>query len=529
MTSSAATHDNLRETTPSPEFAFGEQFVSRDALTSLTVYGRLAEIDGTPEAVRAYEHPLRVATILHDFVGNKISQGAYDAAALHDIAQRIGKDHEHYKAARETLRSYEASIGKEAWTYNSGLLGDMDAIEECSQQGRHLITDTRDEHISSLLASSGTEDVPDYAWSIGSGLVSMGEISALLHDVNVEAAVVKCAEMLDNLQHPAPNPRALLQDIIDAESFYAPLCEGMGLQGLCMAIRSETAKLRLQHRGRDDMLTEAEGILSTLGERDQVLADVSGLFEHLLGSKVQVAIPVDNQSGHGIMLGHSTLNAHRINGDVLDSRIRWRVKSLGSLALKLDRFRNAAILRPDEPPKKPADVLGVTIIVDDMKALTMTYKGLVQCIKQNNVVEEGTLAGQPKTFSIQGSRSYVRSVSRSLADSGAEKHEFERVRKNNGHQVVKAMFMYLPHVVTPDRPEVAIPVELQIQTEADWKEGQEGTAAHLFYKAEVDASAHDHTAIRSIRDRMSHMNASRLNPYSHRRGEQFRQTVHETD
>lgn len=520
-----------------PEYLIGEHYVSSTAHSSLQLY---SEATGDQ---RIYEHSLRVADILHDFMGGELSKDVYDAAALHDVAQRYTAGGLQAVPAEDALRMYSEGVEGEyvesdlvfrytKWEYMSALLADMDKIEECSELGRKVVDSLDPDKADSLAPQSevlpqGETVVPQEAWSAKGGLVDLNKIEKLLKEVNLESALVKAAEMLDNLKHPAPHARAVLQDVIDAESFYAPLCEAMGFDGLCMALRSEAAKTRLSRGGLESKVEEAEHMLEGLNDREQVLSYVNGLFRHLLDGETEVRTPLRDASGHGIMLGNVVLHSLGITESDNKPWAHWRVKSLGSLALKL--------LKTNE---KPVDVLGMTIVVNNRDELALTYKGLIECIRANRVVEERPSGSRAQAYSVQGSEGYLVTVMRdalgcskaeiaaakdSLLDKGSINYDgVELVLKDNGHQVSKATFMYRPHMADTSQAEAEIPIELQIQTKRDWLVSRIGRAAHLLYKAETGG---DHKVLRSINKRREHLGSPSLNPQSLGRGKQFRDSL----
>jgi hypothetical protein len=485
-----------------PPFLHGETFVTSAALSALQAYS--VSIGDIRLCQRAYEHPLRVANILHDFVNDDIAQRAYDAVALHDVAQRAWSD----SGALASLRLYTNTIGdrSENWMYVSTLLADMDKVEACSEKGRRA--NVGDAIVENLLHDRGAF-VPQHAWATPSKLVSLYRIDELLQNVNLESTLIKAAEMLDNLQHPAPSHRAVLQDIFAAESFYAPVCEALGYDGLSMALRSAAAELRLRRGGNETVLAQAREVLAPLGDHEQIVTDVTTRFEHLLDGEAYVESLVHDSSGHGVVHGHSVLEAPGLNESDKTAWVLWRRKMLGSVALKLARSG-----------EQPADVLGVTIVVEDVDELATTYASIVKCIKANGVVKEHPTRSLGQAYSIQGSDTYIATVSGRLAAVGAvHTSEVEIVRKNNRHQVSKATF----DLIT-DRG-VYIPVELMVQTDEDWQQSRWGSAAHLFYKAGTTTG--DPGVLRSIYDRRLDLNKNkgRPNPHAGGGGKQLRRLV----
>jgi hypothetical protein len=296
------------------------------------------------------------------------------------------------------------------------------------------------------------------------------------------------------------------------------MCEILGFEAFATALRSRAAEIRLRKAGHEDVLTKAQAIIGTLDTNSRAIETVYMLLSHLLETDSIVETPIGDTSSHGVIAGHSVFHKPELSSGNEAHWTLWRIKSVGSLAMKCLRF--------DE--EVPADVLGLTIVAKDIEELSVLYGGIVRCIKNNETVKEQPAPSRKQAYAVQGPARYTKKVMDSLLATGVvtDDEVDVAIKETKGHQVAKATFMYL---AGPGRSE-AIPVELQVQTKADRQQSQRGRAAHVLYKLGVGKSGggSKRNAVRTlhaIHDRRGHLNSSALNPESFARGEAFRVKV----
>lgn len=487
---------------------------------SLAAEFALTNFSQRTKSERAIEHPKRVADILADFTHTELGPLVYDAVALHDIAQSaINRDDLRRRNARLVLKSYRRMIVEEeselhgkhgdlvSWDYVSTILSNLDEVESVSEEYRQV--PTGNPQLDSVLSATTNVPVPADLFAIEPNLHDPNRMLNLLEGVNLEAFLIKAAEALDNLRNPAPSDRTVLQDVFEAESFYAPCLELLGYKGFSMAIRSESAILRLQKLGKTEWISSAEELTGQLQERDTIGALVEAIFERVLPGKSIGEHAVNNVAEHGTVIGRSLIDLDEISLENI--KAYWRLKSLGSLALKLLRFEG----------EMPADVLGITLVVDSDDDAMSVFEQTVCAVKRNGKVAERPAPSRHEAYSVQGKEDYLEKFRHLLASTGVLEQEVEFKEKNNGHEVAKVTFAF-----THDGTDFAVPVELMVQTQCAYERSERGEAAHVAYKAGGDAMNAD--VLRAIRERRDKMSTQTLNGQSRKAGKQFRDLIQET-
>ncbi len=472
--------------------------------------------------LRLETHPVRVCRILDDFARGLIGEDVHRAALLHDIGQRANSRSNSH-TAKEVLYNYCSAVSKQTpsflqedanqrWIYVSTLLSDLDKVESASEAYREDL-----EYPSALrkiLDGNAKPQKPE-DWLHESRLADPTKMAELLDSVNLESVLIKAAEMLDNLQQPHPTKnRAVLQDIHEAESFYAPLCEILGFDGLAMAIRSEASCLRLAKSGNGRFVQQAEEELANHNP-----AHAAALVEQLLHSifagpgadrDAVIAERVIGESHeHGIVLGEAYLDHE------LENRVIWRVKSVGSLALKIFQSANQQI---------PGDIIGITLVAKDTDDVASLYETLVRSTVDNAHLAPVPAPSRSEAYSVQGSDTFRSSVLGRIATRGlVTVSEIESKPKSNGYNVAKVTVQYQD----PEGGSKPQKVEIQIQTADARTNGRIGPASHVIYKAKQCSRHIPPGVLADIRNRKSKLdpNSRFIVPGSATDGDKLRRAI----
>jgi len=483
------------------------------ALHALQGYGAVVH-EGSHRAVN---HPMRVAAGLHDFANGLIDPRVYSVAVLHDLAQRV-HDRDYGRNALRALNAYatDDGVSKNEWEYVSAHLGDLDVVEEYSESIRHA------EHggnvqLKEILRSKSSSEVsiPIWMWNADSDLTSPAQMLELLDRVNLASVLTKGAEMLDNLMYPSRKDGAILQDIFDAESFYAPLSEITGFDGLAMALRGKAARIRLERSGNIGVLHEAQTQLDALGSREFVARAIGGMFTELVGGDSIVEHAVENKAQHQVTIGESLLQ-HPSLGATETMRAVWRLKTLGSLAMKLARGKSAY------------DLVGITLMAEDTDQLASVYRMLADKVAAG--MENGTVnaSGEIKPFDVRGDSTFLEKVLGTAGSECALPGAVAVMEKPTGdYEVAKMTFLYK---VIDGGVTRHFPVEIQLQTEEARTRSRIGTASHIAYKAarggpEGERPAFEVELLAKIRERKSQLRAPQLAEESVVRGAALRRLV----
>ncbi len=401
---------------------------------------------------RALDHPLRVAKILHDFAGTMLPQEAFEATLLHDVVERAeAKEGLQTKNAKQVLLGYfDGMKGEEDKSiYVSSLLADMSLVEEAAETYR--TAENEDPHLKEILSGNTTDQaIKVQHWMEKSRVINVETMHELLEQVNLESVLIKAAELLDNLTYVPPKDRSLIQDIFEAESFYAPLCEILGFDGLSMALRDAAARNRSEKSG--NTLIQAQA----LEMRDNVIdaGSIDSVVEAIFGDNALTAPVLGQLSDHGVRIDEviASLNGAELAGVA-------RVKSVGSLALKLARGAG----------ERPMDIVGMTFVANDVTEASIFFHALLARLKNIDVAQLQPAPSRKEAVHIRGDSSYISEYTKHM-DPDIEVDE--KPEEPGAYQVAKVTALFFG----------VIPVEIQVQTKDDRKNGRIGTASHTTFK-----------------------------------------------
>ncbi len=451
---------------------------------------------------RALDHPQRVERILRDFVGDMLTDPVFDAALLHDLADRI-RDPLMMRNARNALQAYNSSpsIPEGRKLYAFCLLSDLETVEQTAEAYRFNIED-EDPKFIEYIQEGSKNAVPKDFWLKKASMVDPDLMSGLLEEVNIESVLIKVAEMLDNLHNPSPKKESsLLQDINEAEAFYAPLCELLGFDGMAMALRDTVSGIRFKKSGDQHLVDKAKEVLDTIKSLDDVEAIFSTIFG--LGNFVISKVVGDVSDAHKVLIGDLITE-----GDI-ESKGAWRVKSLGSYCSKLRNNGGIA----------PMDVLGITLIANDLIGVRDLFFRIVELVKSKpDQIKPKPSDKRTTPAVIKGDDEFL-----GIFDG----HDLEglatvKKTKPGAYRVAKFTMMVTTTLKTEEPKEV--PVEIQITTHADRINNRIGSASHVVYKGGVVKNV---GALGSIYERRARLQkkANSLNERSMNRARTLRKLV----
>ncbi len=420
---------------------------------------------------RTVEHPLRICSILNDFVGDSVPPEAFKIAIVHDLPSRI----ENIDTRKNALGglalfadSLDASTHEEGEIteaeYVLGMLSGTRQAEDLAEDARRTLYGDREELARILNKKTRKEEVfDDDVWLEPSVLIDPDKMLRLLQEVSDIPVLVKAAEIYDNLKNPSTKAAAVIQDVFDAESLYAPILEVLGYDGFAMAIRDVAFETRLRRSGNEVYLDKAQEIIDQLGTRDDIIARINELFSEITDGHILDAVTGESLGLHDIKIGELYKNS-RAGEDVLPEILRgvWRVKSRGSLAMKM--FENGH-------GKVPMDVLGITIIPKDIESVSRYFSQLVEKLDETEDIHLTPSPSRDSALHVRGTQEFTSTI---LASSVVEHGVDIKVNGavDSSYQVAKVTFIYQ-----------GINVEIQVLTETDRVEARTGKSAHIFDKA----------------------------------------------
>lgn len=442
--------------------------------------------EGVKEREDLVAHAERTMKLVEEFAVRKLPPEAIYAVLLHDVADRFhNRDSqkctpERRQAAGLALADVCTNPGIEMTCeqglYVASLLADFILVEEASVQHRLDVANTIPESIREIITDRYEGAVPAEAWRQVEPFVDVEQMAKFLDNTNIEAVIIKACELLDNMRYPSSSREsAKLQDVLEAESFFAPLCEVMGFDGLAASLRSQAHIIRLEGQGKhglvDDIREQYETIRGA-GVRNLVgkIFDAQIITEAAVGPRSE-----ESCCNRSIHIGDFVAQ----NGKLVYGK--YRLKTVGSWAAKIHEARQNG-----KPEYTPMDVLGLTVISNTVADQARDFVAfLQQRIDMNPAFQLKKANSKSSAIYVQGTVDYVNAVRWEMWQHGFDigRCEFaiqddESVKqRGQKYQVSKVTFLM-------DHPELdkGVPVEVQFVTKAERQRSRTGEVAHIIYK-----------------------------------------------
>lgn len=443
--------------------------------------------EGVNERKDLVAHAERTMKLVEEFVGLKLPPEAIYAVLLHDVVDRFhNRDSQKCTPERrqaaglalaDVFTNPETGITCAQGLYIASLLADFIATEKASGQHRVQVANTIPENIREIITDRYEGSVPAEAWRQIEPFVDVKQMAEFLDKTNIEAVIIKACELLDNMRYPSSSREsAKLQDVLEAESFYAPLCEVMGFDGLAASLRSQAHIIRLKGQGKRKLIEEIREQYETIRQ-----VGVRNLVNTIFGTeKVKTKAVVGPRSeescpNRSIHIGDFLAQ----NGKEVEGK--YRLKTVGSWAAKVHEAR-----QNDKPEYTPMDVLGLTVISDTVKDQARDFVEFLQWrIDMNPAFQLKKANSKSSAIYVQGTVDYVNAVRWEMWQHGFDigRCEFaiqddESVKQcGQKYQVSKVTFLM-------DHPELdkGVPVEVQFVTKAERQRSRTGEVAHIIYK-----------------------------------------------
>ena len=427
------------------------------------------------------EHAYRVYKIVKAYTGDDLPPEAASLSLIHDVADRMfNKESTKYndawaKSAADALYKFmdDENISHDQLKYSACLLADMAKIEQSAAHHRKLMAEIAKEEsnedyqeIYSLVAERSMDEVSPEQWVIAQPLLDFNHMGMEMDKVNIESFIIKGAEIMDNLQHPSSKREsAALQDVLEAESFYAPILEAMGYEAFAAELRSAAKIRRLIGQNREELIESAKET------QDRVLqVGVDKIADKIFGvndGTINYAIRKNEDSGeystHMGEFAADTKYGNMVAGN-------WRIKTVGSLADKLKGGDGIM------------DVVGMMVISRDRETTARDFAHFIaDRLKEFRPV---CARGKNRPIYIQGTKEYVDVVEQNLRELSVgsdeylvkiDTHEKCKQRGYSIYEVSKVTF-----AVNIDGVEV--PIEIQFLTKDERRSSRVEEKSHLIYK-----------------------------------------------
>lgn len=467
---------------------YPEKYDSDNLVDGLTIDYLRAASRERPDLI---EHAHRVYGLVKAFAGD-LMPDTRDAIMLHDIVSRFrnpdGKySQESRDAAGIALLRYftDPRIPHDKARYMRNLLSDFDEIEVAAGRHRKTLADeaaaslpnenNRRKDIASVISDRYEGVVPREAWAVSEARIDPEYMKDFLQTVNIESVIIKACELIDNLEHPVSNREsALLQDVLEAESFYAPQCEELGLEALGSKILGLAKRIRLEKLNKFDSIKQARDMLFNIKT-----VGVRRILESIFGDKYDVSLVIgpDYSGECPAVVGEFAV---QLPSGRLSSG-NYRVKSVGSCADKLDRDNG----------NMPMDPFALMDISPDIESSAKNFTEIVQILSDLPNVELQKATSKKSAIYIQGASDYVETITQTLAEAGIDKSQIQikeqseaDIEKKGYKKMEVSKVTFITRQEHPYKPgeTINIPIEFQFLTKDERQRSRTGDIAHIAYK-----------------------------------------------
>ena len=427
------------------------------------------------------DHAYRVYKIVKAYTSDDLPPEAASLSLIHDVADRMfNKKSTKYNdtwARNATDALYEfmddENISHDQLKYSACLLADMVEIEQNAAHHRKLMAKIAEEESNddyreaySLIAERYMGKVSPDQWRVAQPLLDLDHMRMGMDKVNIEAFIIKGAEIMDNLQYPSSKREsAVLQDVLEAESFYAPILEAMGYEAFAAELRSVAKVRRLIGQGKEDLVKSAKETQDRILQvgMDKIADKIFGVND----GTINYAIRKDEDSGeystHMGEFAADTKYGNMVAGN-------WRIKTVGSLADKLKGGDGIM------------DIVGMMVISRDRETTACDFAHFIA----DRLKEFRPVCARSKNrpIYIQGTKEYVDIVEQNLRELGVGSDEYlvkidtDEKREQRGYSIYEISKV----TFAVDVDDVEVPVEIQFITKDERRRARTGEVSHIAYK-----------------------------------------------
>ena len=427
------------------------------------------------------DHAYRVHKIVKAYTGDDLPPEAASLSLIHDVADRMfNKKSTKYndvwaRNAANALYEFmdDENVSHDQLKYSACLLADMAEIEQSAAHHRKLMAEIAEEKSNDnyretylLVAERYAGEVSPDQWKVAQPLLDLNHMRLKMDKVNIEAFIIKGAEIMDNLQHPSSKRRsAVLQDVLEAESFYAPILEAMGYEAFAAELRSIAKIRRLIGQGKEGLVKSAKET------QDKVLqVGIEKITDKIFGvndGTINYAIRKDEDSGeYSTHMGEFAADTKY--GNMLAGN--WRIKTVGSLADKLKGGDGIM------------DIVGMMVISRDRETTACDFAHFIaDRLKEFRPV---CARGKNRPVYIQGTKEYVDVVEQNLRELGVGSDEYLVKIDTDEKCEQRGYSIYEISKVTfaVDIDDIEVPVEIQFITKDERRRARTGEVSHIAYK-----------------------------------------------
>ena len=427
------------------------------------------------------DHAYRVYKIVKAYTSDDLPPEAASLSLIHDVADRMfNKKSTKYNdtwARNATDALYEfmddENISHDQLKYSACLLADMVEIEQNAAHHRKLMAKIAEEEANDdyreaypLVAERSMDEVSPEQWVIAQPLLDFNHMGMEMDKVNIESFIIKGAEIMDNLQYPSSKREsAVLQDVLEAESFYAPILEAMGYEAFAAELRSVAKVRRLIGQGKEDLIKSAKETQDRILQvgMDKIADKIFGVNDGTINYAIRKYEDSGEYSTHMGEFAADTKYGNMVAGN-------WRIKTVGSLADKLKGGDGIM------------DIVGMMVISRDRETTACDFAHFIA----DRLKEFRPVCARSKNrpVYIQGTKEYVDVVEQNLRELGVGSDEYlvkidtDEKCKQRGYSIYEISKV----TFAVDVDDVEVPVEIQFITKDERRRARTGEVSHIAYK-----------------------------------------------
>lgn len=447
--------------------------VSLEARRGLHNYG-----DHLSQYFESAEQSERIGDNLRVFVDEKLmSDRAVDVAMLQGYVDTIRDESVPREERRviacqvmDYLTDSQSPTNAKDVDYMFALWGDLPKIDAVANNYRDRLESHGTEQSQAVIDKlDGKAEIAEDDWHTIRIGVDVPKIVELSQHVNVESILARSSLVLDRVATATTYDGAVLKDILEIETVYAPLLDLLGLHACEAILKHHSEKARLMATGREDVVdayNEASAYIESVREDglvNNVISDVMGidLEEYDFG------FIIDNEeTPYGSKSYFSAIRFKDVNG--IAARFISRIKSPASYAHKK---------RHNYKGEEPQDVYAGTLVVESIEEMVSMFKDVHANIQRLDSCELSVATSKEHSIHVKGKAAYIEAVENYLGEDFGGQLDVGIVGA-----AIEEPFQVLKVTFTVRDGDAILPVEIQFQTIEDRKRSRLGGASHLCFK-----------------------------------------------
>lgn len=217
----------------------------------------------------------------------------------------------------------------------------------------------------------------------------------------------------------------------------------------------------LESRGRHDAVQLSKDAVTNLGGYQQMAAATDDFLGKLFHEH-SISEVTNRQIADGLRFTDGVANLTDRDGDKILTRLLTRLKSLGSLAQKIDHSGSSEI---------PGDIIGLSLVVDETDDVAPAVNAVLANLDTAGI-RFVSAPSRDEQIHIKGSKDFIKSI-----EDGVDFDDKSWVPEisDRGFEAVKITLMH-------NFAGIDYPVEIQVTHDISRKNSRHGPASHTLFK-----------------------------------------------